>query len=84
MILTSVFYFQDSGCSEETSQNSSIHAVKNQSSVDSISEATQSLSTSTIAEAVNSLKMHVTILNLFTWIVLLNLPPLIYWLKNLR
>uniref|UniRef100_A0A8D0F4E3 GPI inositol-deacylase n=1 Tax=Strix occidentalis caurina TaxID=311401 RepID=A0A8D0F4E3_STROC len=32
----------------------------------------------------DSLKMHVTILNLFTWIVLLNLPSLIYWLKNLR
>uniref|UniRef100_A0A8C3VA08 GPI inositol-deacylase n=1 Tax=Catharus ustulatus TaxID=91951 RepID=A0A8C3VA08_CATUS len=38
----------------------------------------------TLAEAVNSLKMHITILNLFTWIVLLNLPSLIYWLKNLR
>uniref|UniRef100_A0A8C5UBT5 GPI inositol-deacylase n=1 Tax=Malurus cyaneus samueli TaxID=2593467 RepID=A0A8C5UBT5_9PASS len=38
----------------------------------------------TIAEAVNSLKMHITILNLFMWIVLLNLPSLIYWLKNLR
>uniref|UniRef100_A0A8B9Z3Z8 GPI inositol-deacylase n=1 Tax=Buteo japonicus TaxID=224669 RepID=A0A8B9Z3Z8_9AVES len=48
-------------------------------------KATQSLSNSTtVAEAVNSLKMHVTILNLFTWIVLLNLPSLIYWLKNLR
>ncbi|XP_075566992.1 GPI inositol-deacylase isoform X3 [Pelecanus crispus] len=71
--------------SKETSQNSSIHAVKNQSSMDSISEATQSVSNSTTtAEAVNSLKMHVTILNLFTWIVLLNLPSLIYWLKNLR
>jgi len=52
--------------------------------MDSTSEATQSLSNSTIAEDVNSLKMHVTILNLFTWIVLLNLPSLIYWLKNLR
>ncbi|NXF31831.1 PGAP1 deacylase, partial [Nyctibius bracteatus] len=71
--------------SKETSRNSSIQTVKNQSSVDSTSKATQSLSNSTtIAEAVNSLKMHVTILNLFTWIVLLNLPSLIYWLKNLR
>ncbi|NXI94735.1 PGAP1 deacylase, partial [Psophia crepitans] len=59
--------------------------IKNQSSMDSTSKATQSLSNSTtIAEAVNSLKMHVTILNLFTWIVLLNLPSLIYWLKNIR
>uniref|UniRef100_A0A8C3K2S9 GPI inositol-deacylase n=1 Tax=Calidris pygmaea TaxID=425635 RepID=A0A8C3K2S9_9CHAR len=71
--------------SKETSQNSSMHTVKHQSSMDSTSKATQSLSnTTTIAEAVNSLKMHVTILNLFTWIVLLNLPSLIYWLKNLR
>ncbi|XP_028939547.1 GPI inositol-deacylase isoform X3 [Antrostomus carolinensis] len=69
----------------ETFKNSSIHTVKKQSSTDSASKATQSLSNSTtIAEAINSLKMHVTILNLFTWIVLLNLPSLIYWLKNLR
>ncbi|XP_014809884.1 PREDICTED: GPI inositol-deacylase isoform X1 [Calidris pugnax] len=75
----------DSDRSKETSQNSSMHTVKHQSSMDSTSKATQSLSNSTtIAEAVNSLKMHVTILNLFTWIVLLNLPSLIYWLKNLR
>ncbi|XP_063198584.1 GPI inositol-deacylase isoform X1 [Chroicocephalus ridibundus] len=75
----------DSDPSKETSRNSSIHTVKNQSSMDNTSKATQLLSNSTtIAEAVNSLKMHVTILNLFTWIVLLNLPSLIYWLKNLR
>uniref|UniRef100_A0A8D2NQP9 GPI inositol-deacylase n=1 Tax=Zosterops lateralis melanops TaxID=1220523 RepID=A0A8D2NQP9_ZOSLA len=70
---------------KETSQNSSTHTIKAQSSVDSIPEATQSLSNSKIlAEAVNSLKMHITILNLFTWIVLLNLPSFIYLLKNLR
>ncbi|XP_040459300.1 GPI inositol-deacylase isoform X2 [Falco naumanni] len=74
----------DSDHSKETSQNSRIHTVKNQSLMDSISEATQSLPNSTTAEAVNSLKIHVTILNLLTWIVLLNLPSLIYWLKNLR
>ncbi|NWS57424.1 PGAP1 deacylase, partial [Chunga burmeisteri] len=85
VFMTFAFYFQDSDCSKETSRNSSIHTVKNQSSMDSTSKATPSLSNSTtIAEAVNSLKMHVTILNLFTWIVLLNLPSLIYWLKNLR
>ncbi|NXJ63440.1 PGAP1 deacylase, partial [Rostratula benghalensis] len=79
------YSFKDSDRSKETLGNSSIHTVKNQSSMDSTSKATQSLSsTTTIAEAVNSLKMHVTILNLFTWIVLLNLPSLIYWLKNLR
>uniref|UniRef100_A0A8C3EGA9 GPI inositol-deacylase n=1 Tax=Corvus moneduloides TaxID=1196302 RepID=A0A8C3EGA9_CORMO len=76
---------KDSGHSKETSQNSSTHTVKAQSSMDSIPDATQSPSNSTtIAEAVNSLKMHITILNLFTWIVLLSLPSLIYWLKNLR
>ncbi|KAM6129309.1 LOW QUALITY PROTEIN: GPI inositol-deacylase [Pterocles gutturalis] len=74
----------DSDCSKETSWNSNTR-VKNQSSMDSTSKATQSLfNSTTLAEAVNSLKMHVTILNLFTWIVLLNLPSLIYWLKNLR
>ncbi|KAF4799611.1 GPI inositol-deacylase isoform X1 [Turdus rufiventris] len=76
---------RDSGHSKEASQNSSTHTVKAQSSMDSIPEATQSPSNNkTLAEAVNSLKMHITILNLFTWIVLLNLPSLIYWLKNLR
>ncbi|KAJ7418138.1 hypothetical protein WISP_60640 [Willisornis vidua] len=69
---------------KETSQNSSVHTVKTPSSMGSVAGPTQALSKSTIAEAVNSLKMHVTILNLFTWIVLLNLPSLIYWLKNLR
>ncbi|OPJ90156.1 GPI inositol-deacylase isoform B [Patagioenas fasciata monilis] len=74
----------DSDHSKETSQNSSNDTVKNQSSIDCTSKATQSLPNSTTAEAVNNLKMHVTILNLFTWIMLLNLPSLIYWLKNLR
>ncbi|NWY50133.1 PGAP1 deacylase, partial [Chionis minor] len=79
------YLFKDSDHSKETSQHSSIHTVKNESLMDGTSKATQSLSNSTtIAEAVSSLKMHVTILNLFTWIVLLNLPSLIYWLKNLR
>ncbi|KFV13149.1 GPI inositol-deacylase, partial [Pterocles gutturalis] len=78
-------HVNDSDCSKETSWNSSTQRVKNQSSMDSTSKATQSLfNSTTLAEAVNSLKMHVTILNLFTWIVLLNLPSLIYWLKNLR
>ncbi|NXN43184.1 PGAP1 deacylase, partial [Rhinoptilus africanus] len=79
------YLFKDSDPSKETSRNSSIHTVKNQSSMDNTSKATQSLSNSTtVAEAINSLKMHVTVLNLFTWIVLLNSPSLIYWLKNLR
>uniref|UniRef100_A0A8B9I730 GPI inositol-deacylase n=1 Tax=Anser brachyrhynchus TaxID=132585 RepID=A0A8B9I730_9AVES len=72
-------------CSKETSQNSSTHTVKNRSLIDLTSEPTQSLSNSTtIAETVNSLKIHLTILYLFTWIVLLNLPSLVYWFKNLR
>ncbi|XP_069716818.1 GPI inositol-deacylase isoform X1 [Phaenicophaeus curvirostris] len=76
---------RDSDRSKETSQNSSMHPAKNQNSRHSTSKATQCLSNSaTIAEALSSLKMHVTIFNLFTWIVLLNLPSLIYWLKNLR
>ncbi|XP_032549882.1 GPI inositol-deacylase isoform X3 [Chiroxiphia lanceolata] len=76
---------RDSDHSKEPSQNSSINTVKPQSSMDSVPEASHPLANSTtIAEAVNSLKMHVTILNLFTWIVLLNSPSLIYWLKNLR
>ncbi|NXM08851.1 PGAP1 deacylase, partial [Tyrannus savana] len=79
------YLFKDSDYSQETSQNSSIHTVKPQSSMDGVPEASQPLTNSTtIAEAVNSLKMHLTILNLFTWIVLLNLPSFIYWLKNLR
>ncbi|NXG27766.1 PGAP1 deacylase, partial [Dromaius novaehollandiae] len=71
--------------SKETSQNAIKHTVKKRNSVDGASEATESLCNNrTIAEDVNSLRIHVTILNLFTWIVLLNLPSLIYWLKNLR
>ncbi|XP_068804369.1 GPI inositol-deacylase isoform X4 [Struthio camelus] len=74
----------DSEHSKETSQNAIKHTVKKQSSVDGTSEATQFLCNNrTIAEDVSTLRMHVTMLNLFTWIVLLNLPSLIYWLKNL-
>ncbi|XP_030065141.1 GPI inositol-deacylase isoform X2 [Microcaecilia unicolor] len=34
--------------------------------------------------AVDNLNMHITIMNLLTWIILLSSPSLIYWLKNLR
>ncbi|XP_054027582.1 GPI inositol-deacylase [Dryobates pubescens] len=75
----------DSDCSKETSQNLNMPTVKPQSLITSTSKATQPLSNSTTtAEVLNSLKMHVTILNLFTWTVLLYSPSLIYWLKNLR
>ncbi|XP_015723140.1 GPI inositol-deacylase isoform X2 [Coturnix japonica] len=70
--------------SKETSQNSIRCTVKNQNLTNSTSEATQSLSSSATAEAASSLNIHVTVLHLFTWIVLLNLPSLVYWLKNLR
>ncbi|NWY02733.1 PGAP1 deacylase, partial [Nothoprocta ornata] len=70
---------------KETSQNAIRRTVEEGDSVDGTSEATQPLCDNrTVAEDVNSLQMHVTILNLFTWIMLLNLPSLIYWLKNLR
>ncbi|XP_057614431.1 GPI inositol-deacylase [Chionomys nivalis] len=32
----------------------------------------------------DSLRMHSTVINLLAWVVLLSLPSLIYWLKNLR
>ncbi|NP_001308028.1 GPI inositol-deacylase isoform X1 [Homo sapiens] len=35
-------------------------------------------------DAEDSLRMHSTVINLLTWIVLLSMPSLIYWLKNLR
>lgn len=35
-------------------------------------------------DAEDSLRMHSTVINLLTWVVLLSLPSLIYWLKNLR
>uniref|UniRef100_A0A8C7EC13 GPI inositol-deacylase n=1 Tax=Nothoprocta perdicaria TaxID=30464 RepID=A0A8C7EC13_NOTPE len=79
------YVFKDSGHSKEASQNAIRHTVKEGDSVDGASEATQPLGDNrTVAEDVNSLQMHVTTLSLFTWIMLLNLPSLIYWLKNLR
>ncbi|KAM8806886.1 GPI inositol-deacylase [Eudromia elegans] len=71
--------------SKETSQNAIKHTVKKGDAGHGALEATQPLCNSrTVAEGVSSLRMHVTILNLFTWIMLLSLPSLIYWLKNLR
>uniref|UniRef100_A0A8C8RMV6 GPI inositol-deacylase n=1 Tax=Pelusios castaneus TaxID=367368 RepID=A0A8C8RMV6_9SAUR len=46
---------------------------------------TLSLTTSTSTDnTVNTLRMHITIIHLLTWIVLLSLPSFIYWFKNLR
>ncbi|KAG8515625.1 GPI inositol-deacylase, partial [Galemys pyrenaicus] len=36
------------------------------------------------SDAEDSLRMHSTVINLLTWILLLSMPSLIYWLKNLR
>lgn len=35
-------------------------------------------------DAEDSLRMHSTVINLLTWVVLLSMPSLIYWSKNLR
>ncbi|XP_070588225.1 GPI inositol-deacylase [Erythrolamprus reginae] len=54
-------------------------------SEDCPSEARNSFSTTVANDSIiDSLKMHVTIINLITWIVLLSCPSLIYWLKNIR
>uniref|UniRef100_A0A8D2L2F4 GPI inositol-deacylase n=1 Tax=Varanus komodoensis TaxID=61221 RepID=A0A8D2L2F4_VARKO len=58
---------------------------KNCGSVGGISEdRTSSSSTTAMDSFADSLKMHTTVINLLTWIVLLSCPSLIYWLKNLR
>ncbi|KAF6115463.1 post-GPI attachment to proteins inositol deacylase 1 [Phyllostomus discolor] len=36
------------------------------------------------SDAEDSLRMHSTVINLLTWVVLLSTPSLIYWFKNLR
>ncbi|XP_039349983.1 GPI inositol-deacylase isoform X2 [Mauremys reevesii] len=73
--------------SKETSDNSNKETVKNCDSTETITEAAAAASPTTntaIDNVVNSLKIHITIINLLTWIVLLSLPSLIYWFKNLR
>ncbi|XP_062972289.1 GPI inositol-deacylase [Elgaria multicarinata webbii] len=69
---------QSSDCSKKETRES-------YGSVDGISGAGTSSSSSTaIGSLADSLKMHITVINLLTWIVLLSCPSLIYWLKNLR
>ncbi|XP_050825452.1 GPI inositol-deacylase isoform X2 [Gopherus flavomarginatus] len=74
--------------SKETSDNSSKETVKNCDSAETITKAAAAAASPTtntaIDNVVNSLKIHITIINLLTWIVLLSLPSLIYWFKNLR
>lgn len=80
-----LFAFQSPKNSEQVSDCSKKEMGKTYQSVTGISEVTQSSSSTTaINEVVDSLKMHVTVINLLTWIVLLTSPSLIYWLKNLR
>ncbi|XP_043361452.1 GPI inositol-deacylase isoform X3 [Dermochelys coriacea] len=71
---------------KETSDNSNKETVKNCDSTETITKAAAASPTTSraIDNVVNSLKMHITIINLLTWIVLLSLPSLIYWFKNLR
>uniref|UniRef100_UPI00398E507F GPI inositol-deacylase n=1 Tax=Pristiophorus japonicus TaxID=55135 RepID=UPI00398E507F len=42
------------------------------------------LSVSDVADAVDTLQIHITILHLLNWIILFSAPSFIYWLKNLR
>ncbi|XP_067843878.1 GPI inositol-deacylase isoform X2 [Heptranchias perlo] len=42
------------------------------------------LSVSDVEDAVDTLQIHITILNLLNWIILFSAPSFIYWLKNLR
>ncbi|XP_053217780.1 GPI inositol-deacylase [Podarcis raffonei] len=74
---------QSSACSKRETEESCA------SSADGLSEAAAAATSSptgstAVDSVVDSLKMHVTVLNLLTLIVLLSCPSLIYWLKNLR
>ncbi|XP_059822916.1 GPI inositol-deacylase isoform X2 [Hypanus sabinus] len=42
------------------------------------------LSVSDVDDALDTLKIHVTILHLLSWIILFSAPSFIYWVKNLR
>ncbi|XP_008115463.2 GPI inositol-deacylase isoform X1 [Anolis carolinensis] len=67
---------------EQNSNYSKKDIGKNCGSTEELSQS--STSSTAVDGIIDSLKMHVTILNLLTWIVLLCCPSLIYWLKNLR
>uniref|UniRef100_A0ACB8FZD7 GPI inositol-deacylase n=1 Tax=Sphaerodactylus townsendi TaxID=933632 RepID=A0ACB8FZD7_9SAUR len=67
------------------SDNSHKDVGKNCGLTDGISEATKPpISNAAVDKIADSLKMHFTVLNMLTWIVVLSCPSLIYWLKNLR
>ncbi|XP_063174114.1 GPI inositol-deacylase [Candoia aspera] len=70
---------------EPNSDDSKNETGKTYGSEDCLSEARNSSSTPTATDSIiDSLKMHITVINLLTWIVLLSCPSLIYWLKNIR
>ncbi|XP_074857208.1 GPI inositol-deacylase isoform X1 [Carettochelys insculpta] len=70
--------------SKETSCNSKNETVKNCDSREIVPEAASASPTRDIDNIVHNLKIHITVINLLTWIVLLSCPSLIYWFKNLR
>ncbi|KAM4626312.1 GPI inositol-deacylase [Discoglossus pictus] len=63
---------------DKPSEGSQSDAQKQTSSI------TNQPSYSDINAASDSLKMHITIMNLLIWVTLLTLPSFVYWLKNLR
>ncbi|KAM3855226.1 GPI inositol-deacylase [Vipera latastei] len=70
---------------EPKSEDSKIEGENSCRSEDCLSEARNSPSiTMANDNIIDSLKMHVTVINLTSWIVLLSCPSLIYWLKNIR
>ncbi|XP_077175477.1 GPI inositol-deacylase isoform X2 [Paroedura picta] len=71
--------------SEQTSDNSHKETGNSCGLTDGVSEAAKPpLSNADVDRIADSLRLHLTVLNMLTWIVLLSCPSLIYWLKNLR
>ncbi|XP_074071523.1 GPI inositol-deacylase isoform X2 [Macrotis lagotis] len=70
----------------ENNTNSSIEETeKNDGSEQNLPPKPDELPISlAIENAEDNFKMHITIVNLVIWVVLLSMPSLIYWLKNLR
>ncbi|KAM6464119.1 GPI inositol-deacylase isoform 2-T2 [Liasis olivaceus] len=70
---------------EPSSNDSKNEAGETDRSKDCPSEARNSHSTTMTTDSIiDSLKMHITVINLLTWIVLLSCPSLMYWLKDIR
>ncbi|XP_068926261.1 GPI inositol-deacylase isoform X1 [Petaurus breviceps papuanus] len=74
-----------SGRAENNTNSSVEERQKNDRSQQSIPPRPDVLPLSlAIDNAEDNFKMHITIVNLVIWVVLLSMPSLIYWLKNLR